>query len=352
MKISDMLSNNPEEQILWDQSKYEQADVKSAALSGWLAFALASVFLNALIFFTMLAVRGLEALFSMYTLLLPLLLFPLWKWIYDIHKAKKTVLHTRYTVTQKGVYIQRGEKDREQTEYISLEKIKKAYATRTYDNAGRSVGNVTVRCCREFMFQRYTADVKELTLFHDIPNYNEVCEIINEYAERRRSEIEELKEKSGGVVEAERFREPTPLEQRLKYPLKRRAESLGEAAEKEPDAAHEKEAFSAEEKKPKKSRRKKDPAVLEGDPQEAFFGSTPQIPAFPGMQRSFLNPDAAAETAWLKTAEDETIRELQQELFGSEAMQTHAFPDPTVNPLPELSESTNGNDDAQLMQRM
>ncbi len=52
-------------------------------------------------------------------------------------------------------------------------------------------------------------------------------------------------------------------------------------------------------------------------------------------------------------AEDETVSELQQELFGGEAMRTQVFPDPTVNPLPELSKEMpeEKDDNGQFMQR-
>lgn len=39
---------------------------------------------------------------------------------------------------------------------------------------------------------------------------------------------------------------------------------------------------------------------------------------------------------------EETVADLQAELFGADAAQQGAFPDPTVNPLPELPESQQG----------
>ena len=39
---------------------------------------------------------------------------------------------------------------------------------------------------------------------------------------------------------------------------------------------------------------------------------------------------------------EETVADLQAELFGADAAQQDAFPDPTVNPLPELPESQQG----------
>ena len=63
--------------------------------------------------------------------------------------------------------------------------------------------------------------------------------------------------------------------------------------------------------------------------------------------------EPAAQPEQLENLPDASVASLQQELFGGEALRTHVFPDPTVNPLPELSkelpEEKDGN--GQFMQR-
>jgi hypothetical protein len=55
-----------------------------------------------------------------------------------------------------------------------------------------------------------------------------------------------------------------------------------------------------------------------------------------------LPPDALPE---------ESVADLQAELFGADAAQQGAFPDPTVNPLPELPDAQNDDKNGQFMQQ-
>ena len=52
----------------------------------------------------------------------------------------------------------------------------------------------------------------------------------------------------------------------------------------------------------------------------------------------------------LASLSNETVSDLQAELFGMNAEQQGAFPDPTVNPLPALPEQDNDGLDGQFMQ--
>lgn len=52
----------------------------------------------------------------------------------------------------------------------------------------------------------------------------------------------------------------------------------------------------------------------------------------------------------LASLPDETVSDIQAELFGMNAEQQGAFPDPTVNPLPALPEQDNDGQDGQFMQ--
>lgn len=65
------------------------------------------------------------------------------------------------------------------------------------------------------------------------------------------------------------------------------------------------------------------------DPSQAFFGTQQPVSG----SESFLQP-AGAEVV----LPEETVADLQTELFGTNAELQGAFPDPTVNPLPKLPE--------------
>ncbi len=57
-----------------------------------------------------------------------------------------------------------------------------------------------------------------------------------------------------------------------------------------------------------------------------------------------------AKESLLASLSNETVSDLQAELFGMNAEQQGAFPDPTVNPLPALPEQDNDGLDGQFMQ--
>lgn len=57
-----------------------------------------------------------------------------------------------------------------------------------------------------------------------------------------------------------------------------------------------------------------------------------------------------AKESLLASLSNETVSDLQAELFGKNAEQQGAFPDPTVNPLPALPEQDNDGQDGQFMQ--
>ena len=371
MKIEDVLHNVKGESFLWSYTKNETPDTNTALLNGWSIPAAIDVIIVFFILAIMMETEGFfGTIFSAFGLVSPLLLFPLWMWIFSVFRKRSTPITTRYVITPKGVYIQTGKDNNEQTEHIPLEKIESAYMTRGRNKDGTSTYNVTCRMAEN------VDGIETRTLFENVPDYNEPIEIINEAAEKRRQEVEAFREMNGGISDAEKFRTPTPLTAWRRSASEEKGDPLLElealltlARQKQeqkqeepqmasipaPSALAAKLQAPAAEKlqspdapaaadKPRKS--KKDPAVLKGDPQQAFFGNmlNPAEPS--GKPRSFLNPDAAAEAEWLEQMEDESVRDLQQELFGSESMQTHAFPDPTVNPLPELPEQPPQSDDS------
>lgn len=361
MKIEDILSSIEDEHILWDYVKTEKSRAAASVASLWFLLAAADVFINAIFLFAMFATEGIwGTMLSPYGFLLPFLLFPLWKWLHDFHKAAHTDSLIRYAVTEKGIYIQTGDKDFEETEHIALDKIVSASVLRTMDNSGKFVGNVTCRIRTEF------GDASERTVFEDVPDYREAAALINEYAKKRTTELENRKLLNGGVSEAEQYRKPTKLTAWRKkdeknpgdpllelHTLLAVAKAKKEQAEQEMQEKQKLEAEIYSMPYPAPEKPKKQTDYLKEDPEKAFFGNMRKLMPRPGETRTFLDPQAAAETEWLMHAEDETVSELQQELFGGEAMRTQVFPDPTVNPLPELSKELpeEKDDNGQFMQR-
>lgn len=375
MKIEDVLHNVEGEHFLWSYTKNETPDTDKALLNGWSIPAAIDVIFVFFIWAIMMQTEGFfGTFFSAFGLVSPLLLFPLWMWIFTIFRKRSTPITTRYVITPKGVYIQTGKDDNEQTEHIPLEKIESAYMTRGRNKDGTSNYNVTCRMAEN------VDGIETRTLFENVPDYNEPIEIINEAAEKRRQEVEVFREMNGGISDAEKFRAPTPLTAWRRSAFEEKGDPLlelgtlltlarQEQKQEEPQmasipapsavipqtpaaqapAAANVQSPDAQTASAKPRKSPKDPAVLKGDPQQAFFGNMLNPAESSGKPRSFLNPDAAAEAEWLEQMEEESVRELQQELFGSESMQTHAFPDPTVNPLPELPEQS--DDSSQFLQQ-
>ena len=73
------------------------------------------------------------------------------------------------------------------------------------------------------------------------------------------------------------------------------------------------------------------------DPAQSFYSEA--LEENPGTirGRNFLRHTVTANE-FMKALTQETVEDLQNELFGADAELTGAFPDPTVNPLPELQE--------------
>ena len=65
----------------------------------------------------------------------------------------------------------------------------------------------------------------------------------------------------------------------------------------------------------------------------------------------FLGSAEEKQEAIIENLPDESVSELQAELFGANAEQQGAFADPAVNPLPELPEPPQDNEQGQFMRR-
>ena len=75
-----------------------------------------------------------------------------------------------------------------------------------------------------------------------------------------------------------------------------------------------------------------------GTPDDIFFGGTAQSYLRRKKRGKFLNPKSVSEYKFLDELPQESVADLQAELFGTDPELTGTFPDPTVNPLPELPE--------------
>ena len=87
------------------------------------------------------------------------------------------------------------------------------------------------------------------------------------------------------------------------------------------------------------------------DAGKAFFADLKHKRSTVKNRGDFLDESAIADTAAMKQPAADDFSQLQHELFGDEALQTQASPDPTVYPLSKLPDETNHTDDnTQLMQ--
>ena len=82
-------------------------------------------------------------------------------------------------------------------------------------------------------------------------------------------------------------------------------------------------------------------------PDDIFFGDTDQSYLQRKNRGEFLNPNSVPEYEFPDELPQESVADLQAELFGANSELTGAFPDPTVNPLPEFPEDS----DDQFMQQ-
>ena len=82
-------------------------------------------------------------------------------------------------------------------------------------------------------------------------------------------------------------------------------------------------------------------------PDDVFFGNMDQSYLRRKKRGKFLNPNYIGEYEFPDELPQESVADLQAELFGANSELTGAFPDPTVNPLPEFPEDS----DDQFMQQ-
>ncbi len=219
------------------------------------------------------------------------------KLIFSIRQIS-TDLGTRYYVTSKGIYAQNSNGTNTTTVFMSYAELNTIECERLNDLILYKLGTLT---CRE----------RNLGRFIRITNIQmpELVEgIINNQKERYELELET------GI--------PAAL-QDADYPIR-----MDIPADTIPET---------------------EPAV---QPEQTFF-AVPVQQEYAALRNDFLDQTVIGGAEQLENLPDASVASLQQELFGGEAMRTQIFPDPTVNPLPELSkempEEKDGN--GQFMQR-
>ena len=86
-------------------------------------------------------------------------------------------------------------------------------------------------------------------------------------------------------------------------------------------------------------------------PEQTFFAA-PAQQEYAALRNDFLDQTVIGGAEQLENLPDTSVAALQHELFGNEAPQTQAIPDPTVHPLPELPAETDHTDDSpQVLQQ-
>jgi hypothetical protein len=341
MKIEELMK--PGERVVWQGEKKGLCSLKAAALhSKWLIPAvITGVFCTSVIIMQLISFGWEETLFSPFASVYPFLMMPVWIYLYGIITRKKQKTGAaRYCVTNRGVYIETGREGEESTELLYLEHLQKTRVVLNDIDRMDHLGDVVCT---------YDSSDTEFTI-RSIPDYQEVSALIRKLSEERRAEKEkELRQR--GKSAAEQFRVPTPLDRQPKYKYKRRAESLAEQAEQadrayaetmhdvvpetEPMPEALAEALRAE--RSRKAKKEKKTAAVQGDPDAAFFGGA--VAAVPAAgELSFLDTDYASDTEVIEALPEDSVADLQSELFGAHAEQQGAFPDPAVNPLPFFPE--------------
>ena len=344
MRIDQILGNDPSEEILWDYTKHEQTETDYAKIGAAWIPSIMSALLGITAFSAYCFSDGFfTSLFSPVGMIGFLLSLPLIKRIAKLKKAKSHLECTRYMLTNKGIYVQTGKEYNEETLYIPLDKVHKVTASGSTFGTDNTFGSVFVSYSKNSGMQ-----VCNIT---NIPDFGKVMDLIQKSSEQRKDELEERKRLTGGISDAEKYREPTPLtawrkkdddthtdpliELRTMLTLAKEQklprEELEESVSNSARSLQTNTAAKAEKKKSVRNQS----AGLVGDPQAAFFGDVRSMMPGPGEEPTFLDPDAATDEELLAMLSDDSVSDLQAELFGASAKLSGAFPDPTVNPLPE-----------------
>lgn len=326
MRIEEMMTNG--EQILWQGGKAPEATFWESVFNPLLPVAVFWCLFDVGFLGSML---GSGAFFSPALPFFLVHMMPVWIYLGGILTAKRSAQNTRYCVTTNGVYIQTGGAGSEKVKYVPFDEIRLARANQGRFDRKYHVGDVI--CDYVTPIVRYVKGKRRVTenfTIDNIADYQQVFQLINQQKAQIGPPLPSAVQ--GNALTARQI--PPQLSQPA-YPAQQPA-YLAQQGYADPYAGTSMSRSAASDPYAGTSAETGEPEIT--DPQAAFFGGMQPEPAVPGSGERFFGSDPVSDAALLEKLPDESVADLQQELFGGEAMQTHAFPDPTVNPLPQLSE--------------
>lgn len=309
MKNEDMMAFD--EQILWEGGKSGGSTFWEAIFNPLLPFAA----IWAVVDFGIIGTAGVSGmLFSGMGFFFLFHLMPVWLYLGGILTAKSRAKNTRYAVTNRGIYIQTGKEGREQVKFRRLDEIRFARTKQGMFDSKYHVGDVVCEYITPIVkgYGKNRSVERDITL-DNTTDYVNVTQLINYQLQMQHPVGPPMPVQQSPLTER---RIPQQMQQPVQQPAAYPVRSDYPAGTVQP------------------------PEVL--DPQQAFFGQPQSMPLPNEKSAAFLNPEYAEQTEFLEQVPDETVSELQHELFGSEAVQTNAFADPTVNPLPVLQSPQQG----------
>ena len=306
MIIEEMLKGN--EEILWSGTKDEKSSIWEFIFSPLLPIALLWFLFD---FFFITSIGIVNALISGQFLFFLVHLLPVWIYIIGILTAKKSARNTRYAVTTKGIYIQYTSKIAgHDVKFYSFDNIRNADTKQGIFDRKFHVGDIVCNFVTPIVTRTSKGNIHRPSFtINNITNYQQIAMLIN----RQVLQYTQASESLPHAAAAER----NVLTER-NIPA-----SYGQIQNNPPEIPKPKRTADAQ-------------TVV--DPQAAFFGQ-PADPLYPSAAPGeFLNTMSEEQEAFLEALPDESVSDLQTELFGADAKLSDAFPDPTVNPLPAFQE--------------
>lgn len=316
MRINDLLGDD--ESILWEHFGYDGINNTN---SGSGKKALPVILISIILFFVIPMIMGMneksmDALSAeiYMALMVVFIVFLNTKYKHKTAKQKHIPLtqhSVRYCITQKGVYIEKGTLGNEQTEFISFGRIVKASIIACDDKT--CVSAIALDYKTAFRSEY----VGERMVLHNIPDCNGFLRLITVQKERWENKVNGRTHRNL-PGEAQMLSASKPVESKSMDSLKHYAA-------------------------PVKSNRThwvpKTTAIQPDDAQAAFFGNIGSQLPMSGESASFLESDIVSVEDSLALLPDDSVSDLQAELFGADAVQQAMYPDSAVNPLSAISES-------------
>lgn len=224
-----------------------------------------------------------EGLFGFIKYLISLL--PIWMLLAGYIWGKSRGRHNRYCITTEGIYLKIGDGKTEQRIFAPYRRLEDV--TCSTEGLPKKYGIVN---CRQ---RKPTSDPNDSLSQYDyfirlqcIRNYQIVASFIREQIE--------MTEKNG-----------TAFEQAGVYPVRTDIPPEPSEQDKTPES-----------------------------PQQSFYAA-PEQPEYAAIRNDFLDQTMIGAAEYLEQLPQESVSDLQTELFGTNAKRSGTFPDPTVNPLPE-----------------